>query len=99
MPVPVTWDDIFTNPAENSPPGTEPLGTQADDYIRQAFAFTKQLHDGWIAADGSVKFTGNLDAATTFTVKNLAAPVDPGDAVPKSYADLLISANFPRGAV
>lgn len=98
MPVPQSWDDIFVNPAQNSPQGSEPIGTQADDYIRQAFAFCKQLHDGWIAANGSVKFTGNLDA-NTHLIKNLGAPVDNADAATKQYADTLISSNFPRGTV
>jgi microcystin-dependent protein len=98
MPVPSTWADIFPNAAQNSPQGSEPVGTQADDYLRQAFAYCKQLHDGWLAADGSNKLTANLNA-NAFTVTNLAAPVNPSDAVPKSYADALISGNFPRGFI
>lgn len=98
MPVPQTWDDIFANAAQNSPQGSEPIGTQADDYIRQAFAFAKQLHDGWIAANGTVPWTGNQNAGTHL-IKNLGAPVDNTDAATKQYADALISGNFPRGTV
>lgn len=98
MPVPTSWDDISTNPVQNSPQGNEPLGNQADDYIRQAFAFTKQLHDGWLAADGSVTLKGNLNA-NGHTVTGLAAPVNAGDAVPKSYADNIFNVNFPRGTI
>jgi hypothetical protein len=98
MPVPVSWDDIYPNPVQNSPQGSEPLGTQADDYIRQAFAFCKQLHDGWIAADGSVAATADLDMGG-FVFKNSGAPVDTGDLVNKAYADNLFNNNFPRGSI
>jgi hypothetical protein len=98
MPVPSTWADIFTNAAQNSPQGSEPLGNQADDYIRQAFAFAKQLHDGWLAADGTVKLTGALDTGG-FGVKNLPAPVAATDAVTKSYVDTLVTATVPHGTV
>ena len=43
MPVPVTWADLSTTPANNSPKGSEPVGTQMDDYLRSAFAFLKML--------------------------------------------------------
>lgn len=98
MPVPTTWADINTNPALNSPQGSEPLGTQADDYIRQAFAFIKQLHDGWEAADGSVIWTGNHNANGKSLI-NLANPINPQDAATKAYTDLSLASNFPRGSV
>lgn len=98
MPVPQTWDDINSNPALNSPSGSEPIGTLADDYIRQAFAYSKQLHDGWLDSAGVNPFTASLNAGG-FTITNLAAPVNPGDAAPKSYADGLISTNFPHGTI
>ena len=94
MPVPSTWDDIFPNPAQNSPQGSEPVGTQADDYIRQAFAFIKQLHDGWLSADGSVAWKANQQAGG-FQLKGLGLATDPGDAVSKAYLDR----QFPRGAI
>jgi microcystin-dependent protein len=94
MPVPQSWDDIFTNPAQNSPQGSEPIGTQADDYIRQAFAFAKQLHDGWVAADGSVPWTANQSAGA-FQLKNLAMATDAGDAVSLAY----LNRQFPRGTI
>jgi microcystin-dependent protein len=98
MPVPVSWADLNTNPALNSPQGSEPLGTQADDYIRAAFGFIKQLHDGWLAADGSVAWTGNQNANNKYLL-NLPNPVNPQDACTKAYADWLVSYNFPRGTV
>lgn len=98
MPVPQTWADIFPNPALNSPAGSEPIGTLADDYIRQAYAFCKQLHDGWLAADGSIQWTGNQNANGR-RLTNLAAPTNATDAATKQYADNLIAANFPRGTI
>jgi microcystin-dependent protein len=94
MPVPSTWDDIFPNPAQNSPQGSEPVGTLADDYIRQAFAFIKQLHDGWIAADGSNAWTGDQDAGG-HQIKNVALATDPGDVVTRAY----LNAQFPVGTI
>lgn len=94
MPVPQSWDDIFTNPAQNSPQGQEPLGTQADDYLRQAFAFIKQLHDGWLSADGSIAWKANQQAGG-FQLKGLGLATDPGDAVSRAYLDR----QFPRGVI
>lgn len=98
MPVPVTWADLSITPANNSPKGSEPVGTQMDDYLRSAFAFLKQLHDGWLAADGTVTWTGNQNANGK-AITNLVNPTNPQDACTKAYADSLITYFFPRGVV
>lgn len=47
MPVPTSFDDLSETPSSNSPQGSEPVGTQANEYIQAAFAFIKQLYDGF----------------------------------------------------
>ncbi|MBN3853842.1 hypothetical protein G3N59_10670 [Paraburkholderia sp. Ac-20340] len=47
MPVPTSFDDLSATASSNSPQGSEPVGTQANEYIQAAFAFIKQLHDGF----------------------------------------------------
>jgi hypothetical protein len=56
MPVPTSFDDLSETPSSNSPPGSEPVGTQANEYIQSAFAFIKQLRDGLLKPTGTVDF-------------------------------------------
>jgi len=98
MPVPQTWTDISTNPASNSPLGSETIGNQLDDYLRQGFAFAKQLHDGWIAKDGSVAMTGPLNMGTKKVI-SMGDPSGPQDAATKAYVDAVQLALLPRGCV
>lgn len=71
MPVPSTFDDLSETPSLNSPPGSEPVGTQANEYIQTAFAFIKQLRDGLLKPTAAVDFNGqkitNGAAATLST--------------------------------
>ena len=46
MPVPSTFNDIDTNPNNNSPQGSEAVGPYANQYLQTAFAFIKQLAIG-----------------------------------------------------
>jgi hypothetical protein len=98
MPVPQSWTDLSVVAASNSPAGTEAVGTQMDDYLRAGFAFSKQLHDGWLAKDGTVVWTGNQNANGK-TILNVAWPVNASDAAPKNYVDNVVPTWFPRGMV
>lgn len=46
MPVPNTIADLSQAAASNSPLGTDTVGPSLDDYLRAAFAFSRQLFDG-----------------------------------------------------
>lgn len=46
MPIPTNITDLSETASSNSPGGSEPLGTQANEYLQAAFAFIKQLADG-----------------------------------------------------
>lgn len=45
MPVPSTIADLSTVAADNSPQGSEPIGTSLDNYIRAGYAFIKQIYN------------------------------------------------------
>lgn len=60
MPVPTTIADLSTSEASNSPPGSESIGTSADNYIRALAAILKNEN-----ARGS-----DITAATTITIPN-----------------------------
>lgn len=49
MPVPSAITDLSTTPGDNSPPGTESAKGNVDNYLRQGFAFTRQLYDATVA--------------------------------------------------
>ncbi|WP_321944510.1 hypothetical protein [Burkholderia cenocepacia] len=69
MPVPGSISDLSATPSQNSPQGSEPVGTQANEYIQAAFAFIKQV------ADGKVN-NGTLDApkGTRLVLQQASAP-------------------------
>lgn len=78
MPVPSTIADLSTIAADNSPHGSESIGTSLDNYIRSAFAFIKQLSTRYeqlstgSGASGTwgISITGNAATATS----SLATP-------------------------
>lgn len=69
MPVPGSINDLSSTPSQNSPQGTEPVGTQANEYIQALSAFVRQL------ADGKVN-NGTLDApkGTRIVLQQATAP-------------------------
>lgn len=83
MPVPSSISDLSTNPALNSPPGSE-SPSSIDDYLRTHAAFIKQINDlAETKADDSsvVKLTGAQAVAGTKTFS--ASPVVPDATAPK----------------
>lgn len=75
MPVPTDITQISETASSNSPGGSEPVGTLANDYFQAAFAFIKQLYDGkWLPTQavplnnqrliGVANGVGASDAAT-----------------------------------
>ncbi|MBU9358917.1 hypothetical protein KTE52_21505 [Burkholderia multivorans] len=69
MPVPGSINDLSPTPSQNSPQGSEPVGSQANEYIQALSAFVRQL------ADGKVN-NGTLDApkGTRIVLQQAAAP-------------------------
>lgn len=69
MPVPSTLADLDPVAANNSPPGSEAVGTNIDDYLRAHAAFIKQIQSGsTTVAAGIVKSSGTtLSAAVAGT--------------------------------
>ncbi|PRH10970.1 hypothetical protein [Burkholderia multivorans] len=72
MPVPGSINDLSPTPSQNSPQGSEPVGTQANEYIQALSAFVRQLSD---RVDGKVS-NGTLDApkGTRVVMQQAAAP-------------------------
>lgn len=88
MPVPSTLADLSTTAASNSPPGSEAVGTNIDNYLRAGFAFIKQLEAGATSvAAGLVKSSGTaLSVASAGT--DYLAPAAIGTTVQAYDADI-----------
>lgn len=84
MPVPSSIDDLDTNEANNSPPGSESAKGNVDNYIRAAFAFIKQNRNFVTALLGTD--SGNKAAARTTLGVPALSEMDQGN--------LLINSNF-----
>lgn len=84
MPVPSSIDDLDTNEANNSPPGSESAKGNVDNYIRAAFAFIKQNRNFMTALLGTDS-SNKAAARTTLGVPALSE-LDQGN--------LLINSNF-----
>ena len=78
MPVPSSISDLSTTAGSNSPAGTDPIGTDADNYIRAHAAFIAQLRDG----------SKNLEAGTA-TAPSLAFTGDTNTGIYSSSSDVL----------
>lgn len=76
MPVPSLITDLSTTAGSNSPAGTDPIGTDADNYIRAHAAFIAALRDG----------SKNLEAGTA-TAPSLAFTGDTNTGIYSSAAD------------
>lgn len=62
MPVPTDFSSLDTNALNNSPPGTESAKGNIDNYLRQGFAFIKQLYNGSAApAQATVASAATVD--------------------------------------
>jgi hypothetical protein len=70
MPVPAAITDCSSTAASNSPAGSEAIGTNADDYIRQGFKFMRDNYGpGYTVTGSSVPANGvYLSAANTFAI-------------------------------
>lgn len=64
MPVPSAITDLSTNPASNSPAGSESPAT-TDDYLRSHAAFIAQLRAGLASAYATASGTANAIVLTT----------------------------------
>lgn len=58
MPVPAAITDLNVSEALNSPPGSETLGANMDNYIRALSAFIAQMRSGTVAAAGNLPMGG-----------------------------------------
>lgn len=75
MPVPTSFANLNVNPNLCSPAGSEPVGTNLDDYVRALSAFIAQLYGGTYLPTQTVNY--NNQAITGLA----AAPTDPTSAV------------------
>lgn len=65
MPVPSTLADIDPVAANNSPPGSEAVSTNIDNYLRTGFAFIAQLDDNKLETTTAASTYQPLDALLT----------------------------------
>lgn len=74
MAVPSSFTDLNVDPSLNSPAGSEPLGNNADNYLRSLSSFIAQLYQGAIKPLAALNFNGQR-------VSNIAAGTVNTDAV------------------
>ena len=68
MGVPATLADLDPIAANNSPSGSDPIGTNLDDYLRSHAAFIKQISVGTgVSGVWGIGITGNAATATLAT--------------------------------
>lgn len=65
MPVPSTLADLDPVAANNSPPGSEAVGTNIDNYLRAGFAFIAQLDDNKLETTTAASTYQPLDSLLT----------------------------------
>lgn len=69
MPIPTSFSDLSETASYNSPQGSEPVGTNANEYFQAAFAFIAQLHGGFTPVG-----TLTAPAGTRLVMQQSAAP-------------------------
>lgn len=72
MPVQTSITDCDTNPALNSPQGTETAKGNIDNYLRIAFSFLRQIYNSPLAGIGSAGATTAAEARTALGVPSTA---------------------------
>lgn len=98
MPVPQTLADLSTNPPDNYPKGSDPVGNQQDEYERTQFAFIAQVNEAQFPHDGSKPLTGPLDAGAN-KLTNLAAGTADTDAATMAQLNAGVGSLFKSGMV
>ncbi|WP_430230455.1 hypothetical protein [Paraburkholderia tropica] len=93
MPVPTSFDDLSETASSNSPQGSEPVGTQANEYIQAAFAFIKQLHDGFTPLN-----TLTAPVGTRLVMQQAAAPTGWTIDTAPTFTDALMRFNQTVGS-
>jgi hypothetical protein len=89
MPVPTDIATLSTTPASNSPPGSESVFTNLDNYIRAAFAFIATNRDAIVAAGAAyaplagAQFTGAI--GTTPVALTDGATITPNASLSNSF--------------
>lgn len=81
MPVPAAITDLSTTASLNSPPGSESIGGNMDDYIRAAYAFIAQMRTGLAT------FTKLTVDTSTLVVDDVNNRVGVGTAAPAYSLD------------
>ncbi len=90
MPVPSSITDCNSTAANNSPAGSDSIGTSLDDYLRSHAAILRQVYDALVAVDATLlpKAGGTVTGTitTTHQVKGIT-PVAAEDLARKDYVD------------
>ena len=85
MPVPTTLADLDTVASNNFPTGSEPIGTNLDDYLRSHAALIKQVSN---TANAAVPTNGALGTPTSGTLTNcVGLPIAGGGTGAATAAD------------
>ncbi len=90
MPVPSSITDCNSTAANNSPAGSDSIGTSLDDYLRSHAAILRQVYDALVAVDATLlpKAGGTVTGTitTTHQIKGIT-PVAAEDLTRKDYVD------------
>ena len=87
MPVPTSIADCNATAANNSPAGSDSIGTSLDDYLRAHAAIIRQVSDAALPLAGGT-VTGQIKGIT---------PVAAADLTRKDYVDSAVSGSFSSG--
>ena len=95
MAVPTSITDCNATAANNSPAGSDSIGTSLDDYLRAHAAIIRQAYDALVVVDGTLlpKAGGSVTGTitTTHQIKGIT-PVAAEDLTRKDYVDSVVSA-------
>jgi hypothetical protein len=94
MAVPTSISDCNATAANNSPAGSDSIGTSLDDYLRAHAAIIRQVYDALVVVDGTLlpKAGGSVTGTitTTHQIKGIP-PVANEDLARKDYVDNAVS--------
>jgi hypothetical protein len=98
MAVPTSITDCNATAANNSPAGSDSIGTSLDDYLRAHAAIIRQAYDALVVVDGTLlpKAGGSVTGTitTTHQIKGIT-PVANEDLARKDYVDSQLGGSGP----
>ena len=87
MAVPTSITDCNATAANNSPAGSDSIGTSLDDYLRSHAAIIRQVYDALVVVDGTL--LPKAGGTVTGQIKGIT-PVADEDLTRKDYVDGLL---------